>query len=129
MSDGIGGAARAGDGVFEALKDGRIQGKKERLRAATTMLESSFYNEMFKAMRDTVPEGGVLSGGSGEEMFSSMLDQHVADAAASRVERGLAEALYRQLAGPAGVEEATGEPPREAQGMEAVDSSAKESAP
>jgi Rod binding domain-containing protein len=98
MSDPISGAGPGGpEGIFEALRDGRIQGDEARLKAAASLLESSFYQELFKAMRDTVPDTGLLSGGGGEEMFTSLLDQHLADEAAARLERGLAEALYRQL--------------------------------
>jgi Rod binding domain-containing protein len=54
--------------------------------------------QMFKAMRETVPAGGMFDGGSGEEIFTGMLDEHIADVAASRQQNGLGEALYRQLA-------------------------------
>ena len=81
------------------LRDGRITDPDDRLRAATQLLEGTFYQEMFKAMRGTVPEGGVVSAGSGQDMFESLLDQHVADAAAgqsrARSDRGLGSALYR----------------------------------
>ena len=90
-----------GGDVLAALKSGRIQDDDARLRAAADLLESSFYEELFKAMRGTVPEGGVVSGGSGEDMFQSMMDQHVATAAAMRSEGGLGSALYRYFTGGA----------------------------
>ena len=85
--------------TLEALKDGKIQGKEARLRAASDLLESSFFQELFKAMRDTVPESGLMDGGGGEDAFTAMMDQHMAEAAAARLERGLGAALYRHLAG------------------------------
>ncbi len=85
-----------GDGL-QALKDGRVEGDAQRLRTATQLLEGTFYQEVFKAMRATVPEGGMVSGGSGEEIFTGMLDQTVADAAAARNDGGLGSALYRYL--------------------------------
>jgi len=96
-----------------ALRDGRVQGEAARLRAATRLLEGTFYQELFKAMRQTVPDGGGPDGGAGEEIFTGMLDQHIADAAALRSERGLGEALYRHFARAAGIPEggASGEPP------------------
>lgn len=100
--DGAGGRAGPRGDVFEALKSGRIRGEDARLRAATRLLESSFYQEMFKAMRDTVPEGGALSGGQGQEMFESMLDQHVADTSAMRSDQGVGQALYRYFTRSAG---------------------------
>lgn len=80
-----------------ALRDGRIQGDEARLRAATRLLEGTFYQELFKAMRETVPEGGALSGGTGEDMFTGMLDQHISDVAALRSQRGIGQALYRHF--------------------------------
>ena len=68
-----------------------------RLRRATQELEGVFVQELFKAMRDTVPEGGVVDGGPGEEMFSDMMDQKLSAEAATGWERGLGAALYRQL--------------------------------
>lgn len=71
--------------------------EEARLRRASRDLEGIFVEQLFKAMRDTVPEGGVLSGGTGEEIFTTLLDQHVAGEAAARWERGLGDAVYRQL--------------------------------
>ena len=78
-----------------------------RLRHVARELEGVFVQEMFKAMRASVPEAGPFGGGAGEEMFTAMLDGEIATRAPARWERGLAEALYRQLAGPAGVETET----------------------
>ena len=70
---------------------------EEKLRRATQELEGVFVQELFKAMRETVPEGGIVDGGPGEDMFSSMMDQTISAEAASGWERGLGAALYRQL--------------------------------
>jgi len=68
-----------------------------RLRRACAELEGVFLNELFKLMRETVPEGGVVSGGTAEEIFTSMLDQHIAVSVAERMDRGLGAALYRSF--------------------------------
>ena len=68
-----------------------------KLRRAAQELEGVFVQELFKAMRETVPEGGIVDGGPGEEMFSSMMDQTISSEAASGWERGIGAALYRQL--------------------------------
>jgi len=86
-----------GPDALEALRSGRIREQGERLEAATRLLEGSFYMELFKAMRTTVPEGGALPGGSGQEMFETLLDQSMADAAAARSERGVGRALYEHF--------------------------------
>ena len=85
--------------TLDALRNGRGGDERQRLKTATQLLEGSFYLEMFKAMRKTVPEGGIIEGGRGEDVFADMLDEHLAEAAASRAEGGLADALYRRLVG------------------------------
>ena len=102
---GSGGPDRPRD-LFGALRDGRIQGEPARLRAAAQLMEGQFYQQLFSAMRETVPDGGITSGGQGEEMFSSLLDQHMADAAASRGESRLSRALYRHFVDQVGGGEA-----------------------
>jgi peptidoglycan hydrolase FlgJ len=73
--------------------------QEEKLRKVARDLEGVFVAELFKAMRETVPEGGVVSGGMGEEMFTSMMDQHLAPLTAEGWQGGIGDALYRQLRG------------------------------
>lgn len=68
-----------------------------RLRRAAAQMEGVFFNQMLQALRATVPEDGVLDGGAGEEMFTSLMDEKIADAASARQEHGLGAVLYRQL--------------------------------
>lgn len=70
---------------------------EQRLKQAVGKLEGVFVQELFKAMRETVPKDGLTSGGSGEDMFSSMLDQHLADAAPAQWHAGIGDALLHQL--------------------------------
>jgi flagellar protein FlgJ len=69
----------------------------ERLRAATRDFEAVFIQQMLKVMRETVPDGGLLDGGQSEEIFSSLLDEHLAGLSAGEGRGGLADALYRQF--------------------------------
>ena len=48
-------------------------------------------------MRETVPQDGLANGGMGEEMFTGMLDQHLAPQMGDGWSGGIGEALYRQL--------------------------------
>lgn len=73
--------------------------KAARLRHACTQLEAVFMNELAKALRETVPQDGVLPAGTGGEMFSAMLDERLADLAATRMRSGLAGKLFSQLGG------------------------------
>lgn len=70
---------------------------EERLRAASRQLEGVFVQQMFKAMRDSVPGGGIVDGGAGEETFTGLLDEHLASQAADGNGRGPGEALFVQL--------------------------------
>lgn len=71
--------------------------ERAALRRLAHQFEGVFLDQLFQSMRKSVPEGGFLEKSPGEEMFTSMLDERLASVAADRMERGLGEALYRQL--------------------------------
>ena len=79
---------------------GPAPSKDAALRKVARQLEGVFTEQLFKAMRETVPkDDGVVSGGSGEEIFTGLLDQHLAADTPTQWQHGLGEALYRQLRG------------------------------
>ncbi len=85
--DAVGGAGP----VAPAPRDARLQ-------QAVTQLEGVFVQQLYKAMRESVPQQeGIVSGGTGEEMFTALMDQHLAAETPRHWERGLSDALYRQL--------------------------------
>ncbi len=68
------------------------------LMKTATQLEGMFVQQLYKAMRETVPQQeGIVSGGAGEDIFTGLLDQHLAAETPKQWERGIAQALYRQL--------------------------------
>jgi flagellar protein FlgJ len=69
-----------------------------QLRKMAHELEGVFLNQLFKAMRASVPQDGVTEANPGEELFTSLLDERLASLAAERMKGGLGEALYRQMA-------------------------------
>jgi flagellar protein FlgJ len=71
--------------------------REAKLHEVSHQLEGVFVQQMYKSMRSTVPEGGLVDGGSGEEMFTSMLDEHVAADTPLKWKHGLSESIYRQL--------------------------------
>lgn len=73
--------------------------KDAKLRKASQQLEGAFVQQMYKSMRDTVPTGGMFDGGSGEQMFAGMMDEHVAADTPLQWQHGLSEAIYRQMSG------------------------------
>ena len=89
-ADGVGGPAAVGGA---AKPDSRAQ-----VRRLAHQLEGVFLDQLFQAMRASVPQGGAIDAAPGQEMFTQMFDERVAAEAANHMSRGLGEALYRQLA-------------------------------
>ena len=77
--------------------DGLTAEREAKLHQVAGQLQGVFVEQLFKAMRETVPTDGLTSGGSGEQMFSGMLDQHLANAVPSQWSHGIGESLLRQL--------------------------------
>ena len=72
---------------------------REQLKQTAQSLQSVFVEQLFKAMRDTVPQDGLMSGGQGEDMFRTMLDQQAAELAPGQWQHAgsLSDAVVRQL--------------------------------
>jgi Rod binding domain-containing protein len=66
-----------------------------KLRQTADNLEGMFLRQLFSAMRATVPND--TDGSAGGSMFTGMLDDSLADRAATQMRRGLGDAIYRQL--------------------------------
>ncbi len=78
-----------------------------QLRALARSLEGVFLAQMFQAMRAAVPEGEAPAA-PGQDLFTALLDERLADLAAQRLRGGMGDALYRQLSrrlDPAGTTE------------------------
>jgi peptidoglycan hydrolase FlgJ len=76
----------------------RTNPSSKELRAVAEQLESVFVEQLFKAMRATVPqEDGIVTASSGEELFTGLMDQHLAAETPQQWSSGIADALYRQL--------------------------------
>jgi len=70
-----------------------------RLKEQSGKLEGVFVEQLFKAMRETVPQNGAFDGGQGEEIFTGMMDQKLADEVPAQWHRGIASALVKELRG------------------------------
>jgi len=74
------------------------ENKDEELQEAVNSFVSLFVQQMFGAMRDTVPEGGIIDGGYAEEVFTDMLDEEISEMGAEQSNfKELNQAVYRQL--------------------------------
>ena len=74
----------------------REQRNKE-LKKACREFESVFTYELLKSMRKTVDKCDLFSGGEGEEIYESLLDQELSKKMTGYGSNSLAEVLYRQL--------------------------------
>lgn len=70
-----------------------------RLRKTSLQLEGVFVQRLFAAMRETVPDEGIVSQDGAQQMFSEMLDEKIAERAPGQWSgpHSIADALYRQL--------------------------------
>lgn len=71
----------------------------EQLRAACQDFEALFVHAMFKEMRKTIPQDGLLPRGMGEDAFQEMMDWELAQQTSRTSSLGIGEALFRQLGG------------------------------
>lgn len=71
--------------------------RTDRLQKTAKQLEGVFVLQMLKAMRATVPKGGIADANAGEETFTSMFDEKIADQIPAQWKHGLTDALMKQL--------------------------------
>ena len=81
---------------LDALKRDAHNDPRAAVKKAATQFEALFMQMVLKSMRDATLKSDLMSGGSGEEMATSMFDQQLAMKMASGG-TGLAEVLTRQL--------------------------------
>jgi peptidoglycan hydrolase FlgJ len=76
-----------------------VERPEERLRKTALQLEGLFVQRMFAAMRETVPDGGMMPQSSAEGTFTQLLDEKMSEQVPSQWngEHSLANALYEQL--------------------------------
>jgi len=68
------------------------------LRESCREFEAIFVNEMFKAMRKTVPDDPLVPRGMAIDTYQEMLDMEVAHHVSAGQGLGIGEAMYQQLA-------------------------------
>lgn len=71
----------------------------EALRESTREFEALYINEMFKAMRKTVPEDGIFKKDMSTKMFQEMMDMELARDTAKNDGMGIGLAMYNQMKG------------------------------
>ncbi|MCF8061398.1 MAG: peptidoglycan DD-metalloendopeptidase family protein [Deltaproteobacteria bacterium] len=101
----------------EILPGGEQGAKDRKLRKACEELESVFTYQLLRSMRRTVEKCDLFHGGSGEEVYESLLDQELSKSMTGIDKRGLADLLYRQLRRKDGPDELGGKPPFSTEGV------------
>lgn len=71
----------------------------DTLKTACQQMESIFLSLLLKEMRATINQSGFISGGTAENIFTSMLDAEITKGMALRGGFGLTELLMQQLGG------------------------------
>lgn len=81
-----------------SLSQNATESRDAKLKKAAQQLEGVFVQQLYKSMRDSVPQQeGIVSGGAGEDIFTGLLDQHLAAETPKHWKGGLSDALVRQL--------------------------------
>ena len=85
---------------LNALKsNAKMPNDVEEIKKLSEQFESIFLEIVLKSMRDSVQKSEFLSGGSGEDIFRSMLDSEYAKSISEQRSTGLADSIERHLLG------------------------------
>ncbi len=90
-------------GALSQLRNQANTKPDQAIEKVAQQFESVFVQMMLKAMRDTVPEGGLL-GDEATKTFEQMLDSQLSVTLSESGGIGLASVIARQLKGSAGFE-------------------------
>ncbi len=69
----------------------------QTLRQSCRDFEAIYTQEMYKAMRKTVPESGLFEKDMASELYKELLDMEMAKTAAAGKGNGIGEAMYQQM--------------------------------
>mgnify|MGYP002637887660 CR=1 FL=1 len=70
---------------------------KQRMKQTAQDFEAIFVQQIFKEMKRTVPDGGLLPRGQAEEIYSDLQDMEAAKQLTGHGGIGLAEMLLEQM--------------------------------
>jgi Rod binding domain-containing protein len=72
----------------------QIESARELRKAYTDFVGKTFFGQMMKAMRSTVDKPAYFHGGQAEEVFSSQLDQQLADTMSNATASQIADPIF-----------------------------------
>lgn len=73
------------------------QQRRARLEETAGQLETFFFEHMVKAMKNTIPDSGLLTGFAGKSTLNAMLDERLAAVLEESQGLGLKEKLLEQM--------------------------------
>ena len=82
---------------FDPQVSAQGETQRQKLRDLSQKFEAVFLSQTFSAMRETVPENGLVDTGNAGGIYNSMLDRQVANMGAQKGGLGLGQALYAYL--------------------------------
>ncbi len=86
-----------GNATQAASQSGKKERQLQSLRESTREFETLFINEMFKAMRKTVPRSELFPENTATGFFREILDMETARAATRGEGIGIASRMYEQM--------------------------------
>jgi peptidoglycan hydrolase FlgJ len=72
----------------------QVESARELKKAYTDFVGKTFFGQMMKAMRSTVDKPAYFHGGQAEEVFSSQLDQQMADTMSNATASQIADPIF-----------------------------------
>lgn len=84
---------------IEALIQGgaKAPSSNKEIEKAAKDFESFFAYYLLKVMRESVPKSGLLNSGMSESVYTSVIDENIAEGIASQRGLGLADFLIKQM--------------------------------
>ena len=90
--------AQASDESFaQKLEQAFSSSDEKALKTACQEFESIMLNMMYKQMKATIIQSNLVEKDVGSDIYESMLDENLMEAASKTGSFGLAESLYKQL--------------------------------
>lgn len=86
----------SGDDFEKRLRAAAEKGDESELKEVCHQFESMFISMLFKEMRATVPKSDYLESDTASDIYNSMLDDQLCNAASQRG-IGLGDMMYKQL--------------------------------
>ena len=69
----------------------------KKLKEVAQQFEAVFIQQMFKEMRNTIPEGGLIERGNADDVYTQLQDAEAAKVMAEQGGIGLADLMLKQL--------------------------------